>query len=202
MTSPLPASDDGSASMVFDDDQSEAEKEQLLGKGREAGRGGEHEAESDEASVPSQVLEDEDSNCSSMGAAGATASNQTKALQQLDHLQDCILDSVRVASEAIRHLSTPETLDEESVQKAYDSYLEIMQEIHEGLASRASWIKHYVPYNRHTGDLRQEVRVLEMRLGWLKAEAKRLGYPEGGWKESGGEGEAGGGMEKEDAEGR
>lgn len=91
MTSPLPASDDGSASMVFDDDQSEAEKEQLLGKGREAGQGGEHEAESDEASVPSQVLEDEDSNCSSMGAAGATASNQTKALQQLDHLQDVSL---------------------------------------------------------------------------------------------------------------
>ncbi len=109
---------------------------------------------------------------------------------------------MRVASEAIRHLSAPETLDEESVQKAYDSYLEIMQEIHEGLASRAFWIKHYVPYNRHTGDLRQEVRVLEMRVGWLKAEAKRLGYPEGGWKESGEGGCGGAGMEKEDEDRR
>lgn len=106
-----------------------------------------------------------------------------------------LLDAVRVASEAIRHLSTPETLDEESVQKAYDSYLEIMQEVHEGLASRAAWIKHYVPYHRHTGELRQEVRVLEMRVGWLKAEAKRLGYPEGGWQVGGGE--AGGGAEEE-----
>ena len=106
----------------------------------------------------------------------------------ITHKQQRLLDAVRVASEAIRHLSTPENLDEESVQKAYDSYLEIMQEVHEGLASRAAWIKHYVPYHRHTGELRQEVRVLEMRVGWLKSEAKRLGYPEGGWKQEGEEG--------------
>lgn len=68
-----------------------------------------------------------------------------------------------------------------------------MQEVHEGLASRAAWIKHYVPYHRHTGELRQEVRVLEMRMGWLKAEAKRLGYPEEGWQVGAGEGAGGGG---------
>jgi len=107
----------------------------------------------------------------------------------ITHKQQRLLDAVRVASEGIRHLSTPENLDEESVQKAYDSYLEIMQEIHEGLASRAAWIKHYVPYHRHTGELRQEVRVLEMRVGWLNSEAKRLGYPEGGWKREGQAGE-------------
>ena len=41
---------------------------------------------------------------------------------------------------------------------------------------RAGWVKHYVPYQRHTGNLRQEVRTLEMRVNWLKEEAKRLGY--------------------------
>jgi len=119
----------------------------------------------------------------------------------ITHKQQRLLDAVRVASEAIRHLSTPENFDEESVQKAYDSYLEIMQEIHEGLASRAAWIKHYVPYHRHTGGLRQEVRVLEMRVGWLKSEAKRLGYPEGGWKQEGEEGGAGGGGAEGEEEG-
>lgn len=74
--------------MVVDDDQSEAEEEQFLGEGKEEGQGEEQEAESDEASVPSQVLEDEDSNGSSLGAAGATTSKQTEVLEQLDHLQD------------------------------------------------------------------------------------------------------------------
>lgn len=54
------------------------------------------------------------------------------------------------------------------------------QEVHEGLASRAHWIRNYVPYQRSAEALRQEVAVLELRLGLLKEEARRLGYREEG----------------------
>jgi len=87
MTSPRPTSDDGSAYMAVDDEQSEAE---LLGEGQEEWQEGEEqEGESDEASVPSQVLQDdEDINGSSLAAARATTSKQAEVLEQLDHLQD------------------------------------------------------------------------------------------------------------------
>lgn len=49
------------------------------------------------------------------------------------------------------------------------------QEVHQGLASRACWIRNYVPYQRSAEALRQEVTVLELRLGLLKDEARRLG---------------------------
>ena len=92
MASPRPtsASDDGSSHMVVDDDEEseseEAEEQQLGGGGQEQE---EQEAEeTDEASVPSQVLEDGDSNGSSLAAARASTSKQAEVLEQLDHLQD------------------------------------------------------------------------------------------------------------------
>lgn len=99
MTSPRPTSDDGSAYMAVDDEQSEAEEEeeeekQLGGEGQEEGQEGE---ETDEASVPSQVLqEDEDSNGSSLAAARGSTSKQAEVLEQLDHLQDVRLRFVFV----------------------------------------------------------------------------------------------------------
>lgn len=111
-----------------------------------------------------------------------------------------ILKAVQVASETINHLSEPESLDEESVQSSYEDYLDLMKEIHEGLASRANWIKNYVPYHRHTGELRQEVKALEVRVEVLREEARRLGYKEKEGEEAEeGKREARGQGEKEDA---
>lgn len=50
------------------------------------------------------------------------------------------------------------------------------QGVHEALAARAHWIRLYVPYQRSAQSLREEVAVLELRLGLLKQEARRLGY--------------------------
>lgn len=111
MASPRPTSDDGSAYMTVDDEQSEveeAEEQQLLGEGQEEGQGEEQEAESDEASLPSQVLEDEDSNGSSLAAARATTSN-VEVLEQLDHLQDVSCVVVRAVDSVLSFylLSSP-----------------------------------------------------------------------------------------------
>jgi uncharacterized membrane protein YgcG len=73
-----------------------------------------------------------------------------------------------------------------------------LQEVHEGLASRAHWIRNYVPYQRSAEALRQEVAVLELRLGLLKEEARRAGYrgeEEGGGGGGGGNDGGGGGRE-------
>lgn len=45
-----------------------------------------------------------------------------------------------------------------------------MQEVHEGLASQAGLVSHYVPYSRDCTALRREVEVLQLRLRLLKDE--------------------------------
>ena len=52
----------------------------------------------------------------------------------------------------------------------------IPQDVHQGLASRAHWIKNYVPYNRSSTGLRREVDVLKRKVELLKEEAVRLGW--------------------------
>ncbi|TFJ87901.1 hypothetical protein NSK_001247 [Nannochloropsis salina CCMP1776] len=109
-------------------------------------------------------------------AAKNSAFQQAQELENLDKLQDRLLEAVGIASQTLRQLSNPEEFEEEEVQKAYQSYLALMREVHEGLASRAAWVKNYVPYRRNTKGLRREVRIKEMRVAWLKEEARRWGY--------------------------
>lgn len=91
------------------------------------------------------------------------------------------LIKMKVCSSGCTPSDTYTASDQYSTDRAHSSLLihVLQQEVHEGLASRACWIKNYVPYNRNTEDLRREVDVMEMRVEVLKEEAKRLGWKSG-----------------------